>query len=264
MTKLAKKTSQKPVKKAVKKAAKKPAKKAVKKAVKKPVKKPLKKPVINIINDNGLYILEGALSHFGNVVVSHSKEIIEEIAVEWWESGKLDAVNNFGFYSAYCTYRDRIVDKPFVTLALAENLARTDHLIGPGSCTEAFCPWPGLHEHRAMAHLLLKELGISGSDDPSSKEFQLGLFKYLESLADYEKAGFCLLNGTFGVPITMSLLLLHNKIPWHHISDIFNAHYQIDDWDSYPQQNYNLRSVELIAKFVELMRHADPMQRKSA
>ena len=228
----------------------------------KPTKaKPTKaKPTIR--NDHGHYILEGALTHNGNPVVSYSLELIEEIAREWRELGRLDAVNDFGVYSSYCTFSEFIENKPFVTKDLAVQLGSSDHLIKP--CTQLLCLWSDQVEFRNKARALLKDLGIKGDPGKDSKLYRDSIYKHLNALHDYEKAGFCLLNGMFGVPITMCLLLLHSRVTPEDISEVLNKYFQIDDVDSYSQQESNRISVGVIAKFVEMMRRSDPSRNKAA
>jgi len=62
----------------------------------------------------------------------------------------------------------------------------------------------------------------------------------------------------------MCLLLLHSRVTPEDISEVLNKYFQIDDVDSYSQQESNRISVGVIAKFVEMMRRSDPSRNKAA
>lgn len=172
-------------------------------------KRPAKRTAPTIVEEKGVFSIPSLESNGGNPVESHSRRFMESIAHEFLDKGKLDA-HDFGPYSIYSTYRDSIAGEPFVNEVLVNQLIDTDHVQVESDCG---CVWSMASEHLGPAYLeLCGQLGVFEAANPYSVIYRESLERHLESIPDYEKTVFCLLNGMFRVPISVAMLFLNEAL----------------------------------------------------
>jgi hypothetical protein len=168
-------------------------------------------------NDGETYWLQGAKSHHGNPVESTSRSLIEAIAFERETLGRLDA-RDFGIYSAYCSWRDMICDKP-IPYILMKSLVETQFQY---DATE-FEGSPLLDLAMEVQDELLSEpiwgLVRNNAVAVSPERAVEILAEGLERLTEYQWTQFSLLNGMHSAGLFLPLAQVLGLNSWERYID---------------------------------------------
>lgn len=206
-------------------------------------------------NGSTHYTLRGYTTHGGHPITSESRAIIRSIQNEFVEYGNFDAVNRFGMYSAFSTFRDSVVaqDGQFVTKELVQELIDREHFMN--LCPNPFCPWNSIQfQYRDLVDRYLNDSGINVfSKNNVSKNTSESMVNHIRKLKDYQVASMVLLNGMFAVPVSIILTYLDDKITGSEIADALNSQYQIDDFASLGEQRRVINCIDVIDQFNRLM-----------
>ena len=178
--------------------------------------------------------------------------MIEAIADERRQFRKLDASKRFGIYSIFSTHADYISGKQFITDDLVRGLAAVDHILNDASC---HCPW-SIHRDDLLPEVLKNyaSLKIADAKNPGSKSFASGLRDYLKNLQDYEQTTLCLMNGMWGIPVSICLMYLTGQMGLDQIFLLMDSQNQIDDWDAHRDMQKVKEMLERIEWFLTVMR----------
>lgn len=216
-----------------------------------------------IVESKAGFQMTGHRTHAGHPIECHSRKVIEAIENEYRTRGKLDAVNHFGFYSAFSTYRDFIVGKEIVTRDFSNDLAKSDHFIV--KCPNPFCTWSKIEDQQRTDSInFLKILGLSHIASNQQKKYQTQLHRYLSTLEPHVISGLVLMNGMFGVPVSIFVLFINEKFSADEIAATLTMHYQIDDREGHAEARRIISGVTTINQFITMMTEDRVRKRKSA
>ena len=208
-----------------------------------------------IVQDGKFFSLLGTKTPGGSEVRSISRRLIEAIAAERQKFKKLDATRQFGIFSIFSTYADHIAHRQFITDMLVNDLAVNDHVLNYNKCS---CPWSVNSEHlRPAAFQTLAKLDIHNFIDPKSMAFTSSLKNALQNLQDYEKTTFCILNGMWGIPISVCLMYLQGDYSMDEILVTMDSMNQIDDWEAHGDMRDIRLAFEKVEWFLRVMRQAN-------
>jgi hypothetical protein len=190
-------------------------------------KKPIQISEVEFLS--GVYFLKGGSTPAGYPIFSKSKTLIEGIRKEAIEKGGISA-KTFGLFSAYCTFRDAVEGKHFITKELTKKLYETDHLLHEKDCV---CYW-SLNRENYLEQIkkVYDKTGVN-IDQSQDEKIITGIENYLKSLPAEKLTVMCLLNGMFGIPLTAFLLLENGNLSFEKLNSIFNSPSQPDAWDEY-------------------------------
>jgi len=204
-----------------------------------------KKAVSSLKKANDGWLLPRAKSFDGHPVVAESQSLIESIAFEKTLTGKLNA-RRFGIYSAYCTWRDRIVGTS-VSMSLCRDLVEGQFEYDPEEISdrtvEIFM--------QVQQHLLSRPIwgsGLSVDIEEASNILHDGLSK----LDSYQITQFHLLNGMHSGGLFYPLALILGVVSLQHYCDIFTEHCQPDS----PDEQF-VRSSAYFINMLGILTHED-------
>jgi len=201
----------------------------------------LEKAVARVKERSGLYAVPNLKTPAGHAVESACQELVEAVAFEKATRPRMSA-ENFGIYSAYCTYRDFDTSLEMPASLLRELLANQHARCPHELSDETYALF--IKTQEAIFGQSIWGRGIKMSIDEGLPLLNQGM----RSLTRHQRVQFILMNGMHGAGLFLPLATVTGAVSFRYYADQMCQHWQPDD----PQEQDRRHETAYIRLYGEL------------